>query len=28
VTVCGGIPPIVLSAVGPLGYLSNQVYLP
>ena len=28
VTICGGIAPIVLSAVGPLGYLSNQVYLP
>jgi hypothetical protein len=28
VTVCGGIAPIALSAVGPLGYLSNQVYLP
>ena len=28
VTVCGGIAPIVLTAVGPLGYPSNPVYLP
>lgn len=28
VTVCGGIAPIALTAVGPLGHPSNQVYLP
>jgi hypothetical protein len=28
VIVCGGIAPIALTAVGPRGYPSNQVYLP
>jgi hypothetical protein len=28
VTACGGIAPIVLTAVGPLGHPSNPVYLP